>query len=68
MMMRNECGSPAAAPDPVEPGSPPRVQAPASEPLLAEQSREDTDAGWGDYPRHNDDRLHQDRPPHWDDF
>ncbi len=40
----------------------------ASEPVLPEQSREDTDAGWGEYPERADDRLYRDRPPHWDDF
>jgi hypothetical protein len=31
------------------------------------QSREDTDAGWGEYrERDDDDRLLRDRPPHWD--
>ena len=38
------------------------------EPVLPEQSREDTDAGWGEYPEAADDRLSRDRPPHWDDF
>ena len=38
------------------------------EPALPEQSREDTDAGWGEYPDTSDDRLYRDRPPHWDDF
>jgi hypothetical protein len=39
------------------------------EPVLPEQSREDTDAGWGDYGRdQGDDYLTRDRPPHWDDF
>ena len=34
-----------------------------------DQSWEDTDAAWGEYPpRADDDRLYQDRPPHWDDF
>jgi hypothetical protein len=42
--------------------------APAREPVLPEQSREDTDAGWGEYPGPADDRLYRDRPPHWDDF
>jgi hypothetical protein len=37
-------------------------------PLLPEQSREDTDAGWGEYPERSDDRLYRDRPPHWNDF
>jgi hypothetical protein len=44
--------------------------APASAPLtsvLATQSREDTDVGWGEYrERDDDDRLLRDRPPHWD--
>jgi len=39
----------------------------ASAPLLPTQSREDTDAGWGEYrERDDDDRLLRDRPPHWD--
>jgi hypothetical protein len=41
---------------------------PLSEAVLPEQSREDTDAGWGEYPVTEDERLYQDRPPHWDDF
>lgn len=32
------------------------------------QSWEDSDAAWGDAPAGNDDRLLEDRPPHWDDF
>jgi hypothetical protein len=36
-------------------------------PALPEQSREDTDAAWGEYPERDDDRLNRDRPPHWDD-
>ena len=39
-----------------------------SEPVLPEQSREDTDAAWGEYPETDDDRLFRDRPPHWDDY
>jgi hypothetical protein len=46
----------------------PAASAPAREPVLPEQSREDTDAGWGEYPGPADDRLYRDRPPHWDDF
>jgi hypothetical protein len=42
--------------------------APAAGSLLPEQSREDTDAAWGDYRQRDDDRLYRDRPPHWDDF
>jgi hypothetical protein len=41
---------------------------PVGEPVQPEQSREDTDAAWGDYPEPADDRLYRDRPPHWDDF
>ena len=40
----------------------------AGDPLLPEQSREDTDAAWGEYPESADDRLYRDRPPHWGDF
>ena len=36
-------------------------------PLLEVQSREDTDAGWGEQPGPEDDeRLYRERPPHWD--
>jgi hypothetical protein len=40
------------------------------EPALPEQSREDTDAAWGDYREPDGDtaRLLADRPPHWDDY
>jgi hypothetical protein len=34
-------------------------------PLLAEQTRDDTDRGWGERSGSNDDRLLDDRPPHW---
>ena len=68
-------GRAAPAPGSVSPGSsPPEPAAPAPatdaarDPLLPEQSREDTDAAWGDYPERADDRLYRDRPPHWDDF
>ena len=61
---------PVAAPDPASGLEPVAAPDPASgrEPILPEQSREDTDAGWGEYPERADDRLHRDRPPHWDDF
>jgi hypothetical protein len=66
-----------AAPVPVTPGhaaseagsaviAPPGLS--AGEPAAPEQSREDTDAAWGEYPESADDRLHRDRPPHWDNF
>lgn len=41
---------------------------PGWEPLLPEQSREDTDAGWGEYPDSSDGERCRDRPPHWDNF
>ncbi|WP_198348086.1 hypothetical protein [Plantactinospora sp. KBS50] len=34
-------------------------------PALPEQSTDDTDRGWGERATSNDDRLHEDRPPHW---
>jgi hypothetical protein len=58
---------PEGSPQPAhEPTSAPQPE--PTEPVLPEQSREDTDAGWGEYPETNDDRYTQDRPPHWDDF
>jgi hypothetical protein len=51
-----------------ETGPTPAVPEPAAGPLLPEQSREDTDAAWGERPEPGDDRLYRDRPPHWDDF
>ncbi|HEY5016505.1 MAG TPA: hypothetical protein VIJ82_11345 [Streptosporangiaceae bacterium] len=37
------------------------------QPVLPEQSPDDTDAGWGERSEPDDDeRLRQDRPPHWD--
>ena len=57
------------APDAATPSAP-ILPAPTSAPLtpvLATQSREDTDVGWGEYrERDDDDRLLRDRPPHWD--
>ncbi|MGH3248706.1 MAG: hypothetical protein ACRDOI_21230 [Trebonia sp.] len=40
----------------------------AAVPDAPEQSREETDAAWGEYPERDDDRLYRDRPPHWEDF
>lgn len=34
--------------------------------VLPEQSVDDTDRGWGEYASANDDRLLEERPPHWD--
>ena len=35
-------------------------------PVLAEQTRDDTERGWGEREDSNDDRLLENRPPHWD--
>ena len=35
-------------------------------PVLPDQTRDDTDRGWGEWTYSNDDRLREDRPPHWD--
>jgi hypothetical protein len=58
----------APVPVPAAPLPVPLAPAPGGEPVLPEQSREDTDAGWGEYPEPAGDRLYRDRPPHWDDF
>jgi hypothetical protein len=61
----------AGANDPVgsaAPGAPAGGRAPVVAPLLPEQSREDTDAAWGEYTGRDDDHLYQDRPPHWRDL
>lgn len=55
--------------DPVRPGDDDRTVTFDDDdaPLLPEQTRDDTDHGWGDRDRDgaNDERLLQDRPPHW---
>lgn len=34
--------------------------------ILPDQTRDDTDAGWGERPDDDDDaRLFEERPPHW---
>jgi hypothetical protein len=61
--------SPDAEPEPTDEPAPAQPASPAAKSsLLPEQSREDTDAAWGDHRERDDDRLHRDRPPHWDDF
>ena len=37
------------------------------QPTLPDQTRDDTDAGWGERSRDDDDRLLDDRPPHYDE-
>ena len=50
---------PANPPDPPDPDR-------DEEPVVPPQSREDTDAGWGEVPEpSDDDRFYRDRPPHW---
>jgi hypothetical protein len=34
-------------------------------PVLPDQTLDDTDLGWGDPEGANDDRLLEDKPPHW---
>jgi len=34
--------------------------------VLPDQSTDDTDPGWGERSTSNDDRLLEERPPHWD--
>jgi hypothetical protein len=36
------------------------------DPILPDSTRDDTDAGWGERSPGNDDRLRDERPPHWD--
>jgi hypothetical protein len=35
------------------------------EAILTSQTSDDTDRGWGERSESNDDRLLEDRPPHW---
>jgi hypothetical protein len=34
--------------------------------ILPDQTTDDTDAGWGEHGRANDEYLLAERPPHWD--
>jgi hypothetical protein len=34
--------------------------------ILPDQTTDDTDSGWGEEPRSNDDYLIAERPPHWE--
>lgn len=50
----------------VETPAPTGSAAPAPEPVVARRSVDDSDVGWGDREAgSNDDRLSQDKPPHW---
>jgi hypothetical protein len=33
--------------------------------ILPDQTRDDTDVGWGERPADEDSRLFDERPPHW---
>jgi hypothetical protein len=35
-------------------------------PVLPDQTSDDTDRGWGEWTGGNDQRLLDDRPPHWE--
>jgi len=37
-----------------------------AEAVLPEQTRDDLDRSWGESASSNDDRLLEERPPHWD--
>jgi hypothetical protein len=63
-----EPGTPADGAAEVGTAAPGASGGPVGEPALPEQSREDTDAAWGEYQEPADDHLYRDRPPHWDDF
>jgi hypothetical protein len=59
--------SDTAAPDPAVPPDKPAEK--QERPVLPDRSTDETDVGWGDRPEPDDqDRLRQDRPPHWDDY
>jgi hypothetical protein len=50
-----------------EQARPPKPPAPDPRPVLPERSTDETDAGWGERPEPDDDeRLRQERPPHYD--
>ncbi|GIF70611.1 hypothetical protein [Asanoa siamensis] len=51
---------PPATPDDERP-----VDLSGDEFMLPEQTRDDTDRGWGERTDSNDDRLWEDVPPHW---
>jgi hypothetical protein len=63
---------PDAAPEPDSGPKPPASPPPATKragggPVLPSRSSDETDVGWGEAPEPDDeDRLRQDRPPHWD--
>lgn len=63
--------APAREPDGTAPGEP-QIERPTSGgvaggDVLPDRATEDTDAAWGEREGDgNDERLHRDRPPHWE--
>ncbi len=56
---------PDSEPSPDQP--PAAAPGPDDRPVLPLRSLDDADTGWGERPEPDDDeRLRQDRPPHWD--
>jgi hypothetical protein len=55
-------------PTPTPPDEPPPPTPPADHrPVLPQRSSDETDAAWGERPEpDDDDRLRQERPPHYD--
>jgi hypothetical protein len=43
------------------------VTSPYDDPVLPDQTRDDTDVGWGEPADDNDERLREDLPPHHHD-
>ncbi|MGI5213273.1 hypothetical protein [Plantactinospora sp. CA-290183] len=58
-------GDAGRAVDPARPTDPSRPR-PVRERVLPDQSVDDTDRGWGEHSRSNDERLLAERPPHWE--
>jgi hypothetical protein len=60
---------PPAAPPPASaaPAQPAAAPGPDDRPVLPVRSLDDSDTGWGERAEPDDDeRLREDRPPHWD--
>ena len=58
---------PADSARPRPPDDPDARDAPDDRPVLPQRSRDETDAGWGERAEPDDDeRLRQERPPHYD--
>jgi hypothetical protein len=63
----SEQAPPEQAPSERTPPERPRPPAPDRGPVLPQRGSDETDAGWGERPEpDDDDRLRQERPPHYD--